>query len=1074
MADARDQLPAYQNTFIREKGFQRLAFHYDRFLTANEMNVAQEIGADRVKNIADSFWRDGSLVSGGAINLSPIADAMVTAKLAAAKVYIRGAVHDIEARDIVVSAIGTVVVGIRLRTYTVSYEDDPTLKGMAPGTRAQGEPGASALVMKGRWGFDGDGEDGDFFPIYTIKDGELETVPVPGMDDAWANLLARYDREAHGGYVVEGFKVQAIGLENGKQVFTVSEGTINVYGYKRTRPASYRLRVDEEPEVMLLDDEPHAVSSGLQTIIVRFAPIAEIVEVTVIAEKTVTLTHGSYTGVSDALPDPTVLSIRKVKQGGTVYDAATSYKLTGASIDWSPAGPEIAPGSTYQVTYRYLTNVTPTNIQRDRFDITGAGDDTTAFVKYRTKLPRFDAVVADQNGAISYLKGISSLYAPQVVVVPSTLHKLADIENQWGLVPNVRQVATVRMPFNDLRGLENMVGDLYALVAEERLQRDVDRKEVTAKRGVFVDPLIDDDMRDQGIAQSGAIFSGKLWLPIIPTITNLPVGTTTLAYTEENIFEQRQITGETKINPYQVFGPPATDVTLNPSVDLWTDTVDIWTSVSTSRTVRAFFGTHVGNMFMGATQAVVDRVTSSNTVAQETIRTRNVTFTVNKWGFNELLKSVKFDDIDVTPAGPIRADANGTLTSSFDIPAGVPVGVKHVAFEGVGGSKANGLYTAYGWTTTVMNERSFITTFWYESDPLAQTFRLPEPRQVLGVDVKFTKIGDRNKPVRIQIREVELGIPTERVVAESIIDMHNVTAIDPLSVAPRTEADWTFAPFERATTLREDRSYSITVLTEDGEHSVAIADLGGFDQINGWVTSNAFTAGTFLDGSDARTWLPKPGRSLTFRLRGARFTPTTRTIEVGDLAVVNCSDLMPLLVAERPENTAIEVEFEAPNGAKYITGPSVNIQLPSAITGTLKVRLRLTGSATLAPQMLPYIQVVAGAIQSEGDYVSRAFDAGADSKVRLILDVYLPSTASFAANIQTAVGGDGLPVWSAVNALTLEKATPLGDGWEERQYMLDHVNSPITRAKIKITGGPAARSNVRNIRCVAVKSTTGA
>jgi hypothetical protein len=1074
MADARDQLPSYQNTFNREKGFQRLAFHYDRFLTANEMNVVQDIDGDRVKQIADAFWRDGSLVSGGSINLGPIVDATVTAKLAAAKVYIRGAVHDIEARDLVVSAIGTVVIGIRLRTFTVSYEDDSTLRGMAPGTRAQGEPGASALVMKGRWGFEGDGEEGDFFPIHTIKDGTIETPGEAGIDDAWAHLLARYDREAHGGYVVEGFKVQALGLDNGKQVFTVSEGTINVYGYKRTRPASYRLRVDEEPEVMLLDDEPHAVNAGLQTIVVRFAPIAEIVEVTIIAEKTVTLTHGSYTGVSDALPDPTVLSIREVKQGGTVYAPTTSYKLTGASVDWSPAGPELAPGSTYQVTYRYLTNVTPTNIRRDRFDITGAADDTTAFVKYRTKLPRFDAVVADQNGAISYLKGISSLYAPQVVVVPPTLHKLADVENQWGLVPNVRQVATIRMPFNDLRSLEGMVGDLYALVAEERLQRDVDRKEVTAKRGVFVDPLLDDDMRDQGIAQSGSIFSGKLWLPVVPTVTTLPVAATTLDHVSENIFEQRQITGETKINPYQVFGPPATDVTLNPSVDLWTDTQDVWTSINTSRTVKAYFGTHVTGTFMGTSQDVVDRITSSNTVAQETIRTRSVTFTVNKWGYNELLKSVKFDDIDVTPVEQVRADANGTLTSSFNIPAGVPVGVKHVAFEGSGGSKANALYTAYGWTTTVMNERAVITTYWYESDPIAQTYRLPQPRQAIGVDVKFTKVGDRDKPVRIQLREVELGVPTERVVAESIIDMRNVTVIDPLSVAPRTEADWTAANFDRPVTLREDRSYSITALTEDGTHSVAIADLGGFDQINGWVTSNAFSGGTFLDGSDARTWVAKPGRSLTFRLRVAKYPLATRTIEVGEIAVVNCSDLMPLIVSERPENTAIEVEFEAPNGAKYITGPAVNIQLPSAITGALKVRIRMTGSATLAPLMLPYIQVVAGSIQAEGDYISRAFDAGADSKVRLIVDAYLPSTATFAANIQTAVGGDGLPIWSAENALTLEKATPLGDGWEERQYVLDHVGSAITRAKVKLTGGPGARPNVSNIRCMAVKSTTGA
>ncbi|MGJ4942486.1 DUF4815 domain-containing protein [Bradyrhizobium sp. HKCCYLS1011] len=1073
MADARDQLPAYINTFDATKGYQRLAAHYDRFLTSNEINVIQDIDGNRVKGIADVWWKDGALVGGGAIVLGPITNGTVEARLAAAKVYIRGAVHDIEARNLTISAVGTVVIGIRLRTFTVTYEQDPTLKGMAPGTRAQGEPGASALAMLGRWGYEGDGEEGDFFPIYTIKDGTVDTPTEPGMDDAWANLLARYDREAHGGYVVEGFDVKALGLdESGKQVFTISEGTINVYGYKRTRPASARLRVDEEPEIMAIDDEPHAVNSGTQTIKVRFAPISAVTEVTIIAEKTVTLTHGTFTGASDALPDPTVLSIREVKQGGTVYAPTADYKLTGASVDWSPSGAEMAPGSTYQVTYRYLTNAVPTNITRDSFDITGAADDTTAFIKYDTKLPRYDAIVVDQTGSISYLKGISSLYAPQPATVAPTLHKLADVYNNWGIAPTVKQVATVRMPFADLRSLETMVSDLYALVAEERLQRDVDRKEVSSKRGVFVDPLLDDDMRDQGLPQTGAIFGGLLWLPIIPTISILPITGTSLSYAPENVFEQRQITGESKINPYASFSPPPTDVTLDPSVDLWTDTKDVWTSINTSRIAWQKTNFEAGPL-IGTNVSVTDRVVSSATTTEETIRQRSVGFTIHKWGYNEVLKRVTFDDIDVTPAGEVRADGNGTLVSSFQIPAGVPVGVKHVAFEGVGGSKADALYTAYGWLTTINNERTIVTTYWYSADPLAQTFRLPEPRQGLGVDLKFTKIGDRNKPVRVQIREVELGIPTERVVAESIIDMHNVTAIDPLSTAPRLERDWTMADFDRPVTLREDRSYAITLLTDDPTHAVAIADLGGFDQINGWVTSNAFPLGTFLDGSDSRTWLPKPGRSLGFRLRCAKFAPVTSTIEIGTLDVTNCSDLMPLIAAERPEGTAIEVEFEAPNGTKYVTAPAVNVQLPAAIAGTLKVRLRLIGSANLSPLMLPYVQVVAGSIQANGDYITRAFEAGTDSKIRLILDVYLPSTSTFSAAIQTGVNA-GLPVWSAANALTLEKATPLGDGWEERQYMLDHVNTDISRAYVKIGGGPAARSNARNIRAVAVKSTTGA
>lgn len=1065
MTDPRNNLPNYINPYDRAKCFQALAMQSDRWAHAHELNVMQDIEANRVKGIADVLWRDGALVGGGAIVLGAISGGTVEAQLAAAKVYIRGAVHDVEARTLVISAIGKVVIGIRLRTYTVSFPDDPTLKGLAPGTLAENEPGASALVMKARWGFDGDGEEGDFFPIYTIVDGEIETPTEPPIDDAWAHLLARYDREAHGGYIVDGFRVQALGLDAGKQVFTVSEGTINVHGYKRTRPASYRLRVDEEPEIQLIDDEPHAVGTGVQTIIVRKAPIAEVVECTIIAERTVTLTHGAYSGVSDALPDPTVLTISTVKQGATTYAATVDYKLSGAAVDWSPGGAEPAPGSTYTVTYRYLTNAIPTNVQRDRFEISGAAEGTIAYIKYRTKLPRFDAIVVDQAGVISYLKGLSSRSAAQPLQVAPTLVKLADIYNNWGLVPTVQQVGTIRMPYSDLRDLETTVGDLIALVAEERLQRNVDRTEVAAKRGVFVDPLLDDDMRDQGIAQTGAIHNGHLWLPITPTVTMLTIPVTSLSYEPEVVFEQQRITGETKINPYSSFGPPATDVTLEPSIDLWTDVVDLWTSIATSR--------HIGWgwALWGTRTEVQNRVLSRVTTAQETIRTRSVGFSCRKWGPMEQLAKVTFDGIDVTPAGTIRADAAGTLQSSFVIPAGVPVGVKHVAFEGVGGSTSNALYTAYGWTETVNRERNTITSFyWYNPDPIAQTCRLQEPRQAIAVDVKVTKIGDRTKPVRLQLREVELGLPTERVVAECVLDMRTVQAIDPLSTAPRKESDWLTAALVQPTTLREDRSYAMTLLTEDAEHSVAIADLGGFDQLSGWVTSNAFTLGTFVDGSDARTWLPKPGRSLTFRLRCAKYTETVRTIEVGSIDVVNCSDLLPLVESERPEGTAVEIEFETPNGQKYVTAPWVNVQLPSAITGEVKVRLRLIGTRTLSPLLMPYIQIVAGAIQPEGDYVSRAFEAGTDAKVRVIVDVNLPSTATLSCLVQTGVNA-GAPVWSAA---TLERATPLGDGWEERQYMIDHVNIDRTRCKLVQTGGPAARPRCRSIRGMAVPSTTGA
>ncbi|NEW96910.1 DUF4815 domain-containing protein [Rhodopseudomonas sp. BR0G17] len=643
--DPRNNLTAYINPFDATKGVQALAFHYDRFLGSHELNVLQDIERERLRRIANVILKDGSLVAGGAIVLGTPADGHVEVRLEAASVYIRGAVHDVAARTLLIPAVGTVVVGIRLRTFTVSYPDDATLQGLAPATRAEGEPGASALVMSAKWGWDGDGEEGDFFPIYTIVDGVLVTDPPEPINDAWLELLRRYDRDAHAHYIVEGYQVRAIGLDaiSGKQQFSVGEGVVNVYGHKNTRTAAYRLQVVEEPDLHTIENEPHAVGSGTQTITVRFGPIAAIGEIMVEREKTVTLTHGAYSGAVDALPDATAIRIVEVKQGATTYAATTSYILSGSAVDWSPAGGEPAPGSTYTVKYRYIDTVAPSNVTENTFQITGAADGTVAYVTYTMKLSRIDAIVVDRDGVISYRKGIPSLYSPQPLRIASEVLKLADVTNVWGHTPIVKQVGTVRMPFSDIRDLEKMVGDLYALVSEERLQRDVSSREPTAKRGVFVDPFLDDDMRDQGIEQAGAIVGGMLMLPVDATINVVPVADMWLDYTDEVVIEQGRITGSMKINPYQAFDVPMLQVPIAPGIDLWSETVETWTTAATTR----IFGW--GNWISSRWTTVEERVLSSRTEEIETIRPRSIAFTIDGFGPNEYLTKVTFDGIDVTP-----------------------------------------------------------------------------------------------------------------------------------------------------------------------------------------------------------------------------------------------------------------------------------------------------------------------------------------------------------------------------------------------------------------------------------------
>jgi hypothetical protein len=70
------------------------------------------------------------------------------------------------------------------------------------------------------------------------------------------------------------------------------------------------------------------------------------------SQKTVSITKGA-SGSADTLPDTYIGRVRSVFAGATTYDAGTDYVVNDNTIDWSPAGAEPAPGSTYSVTYTF-------------------------------------------------------------------------------------------------------------------------------------------------------------------------------------------------------------------------------------------------------------------------------------------------------------------------------------------------------------------------------------------------------------------------------------------------------------------------------------------------------------------------------------------------------------------------------------------------------------------------------------------------------------------------------------------------------------------------------------------------
>jgi hypothetical protein len=645
-------LTGYYNRFNAANRYDELLFRAGKGLQSAELNEIQSTAIDRLKRIADAVFKDGAVISG---TPPAISGANVTCPLSL--IYLRGAVREVAARSFTIPTTGMVRIGVYLLDEEITELQDATLRDPALNTRNYNEPGAGRLRTTATWGREGDGGTGVFYPVYTVIDGTLLNQGGGNVGDAFSEALARYDRESNGNYIVTGLSVTALGLAAGVNAFSVKDGTGNIFGYKIDKLASTRLNYAEDPDLELVDAEPDTftgTTGGSATIQLNRFPVESILEVVITQEKTVTITRGGFSGGQDTLPDVSVLSIQSITQGGTTYVANTDYFLNGDKVDWSPAGAEPAPGSTYSITYRYLGNATPSavNLQAGTFTISGAVNGTLVLSDYRWKLPRYDRLCIDREGNFSRIKGISSRFTALPPAVPANLLNLATIEQRWGETPVVTNDGIRAIPFDQLERMRSLIVDLFDLVAQERLRNDISSREPSSKRGVFVDPFLDDDLRDQGITQTAAIVNGTLQLPIAPTVYQAPTNNAQdwmLSYTEEIILEQTRQTGSSKINPYQAFDPIPAAVVLTPAVDRFTVIDTVWASGATQQV----------STWLGATgRFTIDSVitTTRTELLSETerpaefLRQIQVNFTLDGFDPGESLTEVKFDGIDVTPA----------------------------------------------------------------------------------------------------------------------------------------------------------------------------------------------------------------------------------------------------------------------------------------------------------------------------------------------------------------------------------------------------------------------------------------
>lgn len=650
-------LSRYYNRFDRSKNYDELMFHSGRNLQAPELNEIQSMFANRVRSITDVLFKDGDLVRDAGILVD--AQTGVTTCQSGA-VYVAGAVRGVPTGTLTIPVNAVVTVGLYVVTTVVTEKEDNSLYDPSTGARNVGNPGAYRRKVDCVWGFAGDGQQGEFFPIYTVENGvPLAKEPPPNLD-AVTQTLARYDRDSAGGsYVVAGLNVAKQADVNGDQVYTVAEGRARVNGFGIEMPTSRRLIYPATPDLLRVDNEPHSSASAVShRVNLNRTPVASVAQVTITRQKIATLVHGGFNGAQDPLPDTSIVQIIAVNQGGaanagntaftggTTYLAGTDYKLTADKVDWSLGGDEVAAGSTYQVIYQCIENVVPDSVDATGLTVIGAVAGTTIFVDYDQKLPRIDRLCLDAEGAFVWLKGVAASYSPLPPVVPGTLLALATVGQTWDNSRTVINDGVRVVPMSEIAGLHARMDALAGMVAQQTLRTDATNRDTALKKGMFVDPFLNDSLRDQGVAQSAAVVNGVLTLPISGAA--LALGTdvtdgTSLAFTLEPVLSQTMRTGTMKVNPYMAYEPLPAAVKLTPAVDQWTEVVTNWASPITTRFVQGSGNTS------SVSSTTFTQTLSDTTSEIQNLRQIEVKFELSGFGPNEALQTVKFDGITVVP-----------------------------------------------------------------------------------------------------------------------------------------------------------------------------------------------------------------------------------------------------------------------------------------------------------------------------------------------------------------------------------------------------------------------------------------
>ena len=287
----------------------------------------------------------------------------------------------------------------------------------------------------------------------------------------------------------------------------------------------------------------------------------------------------------------------------------------------------------------------------------------------------------------------------------------------------------------------------------------------------------------------------------------------------------------------------------------------------------------------------------SSWVRQETTASR---FADDPTEFGSQYSTATEYPADLGGPTPLQTDSKGEIIGSFFLPNTTAInfrtGTQEFKLldvdenddnEATASSRAQ--YTSAGTIETV--QRTIRTTRILggragRQDPLAQTFFIDQVENPNGLFITkariFMESKDSNIPLQVQIRPVENGIPTTRILpgAVKFIDPANVT-VTPLNTIDQdangmqtlATTGATEVVFDEPVYLTSGEEYAIILLAESVEYNAYVAETYEFVVGSGEDrVSRQPTLGSLFLSQNGFTWTPDQTKDLMFELDRAEFS----------------------------------------------------------------------------------------------------------------------------------------------------------------------------------------------------------